>query len=102
MYQAPGTRKRMSIGEGGSALAFAVLAFLALLIAAKAHTAEYAFHAYLFAAAAVAAVFAVGRLYMDRPAEPCRRSRSTASRTTTWARSNSPPWRPWSGASPAS
>jgi cytochrome c oxidase cbb3-type subunit 1 len=72
MHQAQGTdigtRKRMSFGEGGSALAFSVLAFLSIVIAAKAYTAEYAFHAYLFAAASVAAVFAIGRLYMDRPA----------------------------------
>jgi cytochrome c oxidase cbb3-type subunit 1 len=58
----------MSYGEAGSALVFAVLAFLSLLIAAKAYTPEYAFHAYLFAAASVGAVFAIGNQYMHRPA----------------------------------
>ena len=43
-------KKSMTFGEAGTAMAFAVLAFLSLLIAAQAHTAEYAFHAYLFSA----------------------------------------------------
>ena len=63
------TRKSMTIGEGGSALAFAALALLSIFVAANAHTPEYAFHAYLFAAASVAAVFAIVNRYYDRPAE---------------------------------
>jgi cytochrome c oxidase cbb3-type subunit 1 len=59
--------KSMTIGEGGLALAMAVLAFVAILIAAKAYTAEYAFHAYLFAAAGVASVFAIVNRYYERP-----------------------------------
>jgi cytochrome c oxidase cbb3-type subunit I len=62
-------RKTMSIGEGGSALAFAALAFLSIVIAAKAYTPEYAFHAYLFVAASVAAVFAIINRYYERPLE---------------------------------
>ena len=62
-------QKTMTIGEGGSALAFAALATLSIVIAAKAYTSEYAFHAYLFAAASIAAVFAIINRYYDRPAE---------------------------------
>jgi cytochrome c oxidase cbb3-type subunit I len=68
MQQVAPFQKRMTFGEGGSALAFAVLAFLSILIAAKAHSAEYAFHAYLFALGGIAAVFAVGKVYLARPA----------------------------------
>ena len=50
------SRKSMTTGEMGSALAFAALAFISIVIAAKAYTPEYAFHAYLFAAASAAAV----------------------------------------------
>ena len=58
----------MTIGEAGSALAFAALAFLSIIIAAKAYTPEYAFHAYLFAAASVASVFTIVNRYYERPA----------------------------------
>jgi hypothetical protein len=40
----------MTLGEGGSAGAFVALAFFSIVVAAKAYTPEYAFHAYLFAA----------------------------------------------------
>jgi cytochrome c oxidase cbb3-type subunit 1 len=53
----------MTIAEGGLALAFVALALLSLVIAAKAYTAEYAFHAYLFAAASIAAVLAIINRY---------------------------------------
>ena len=46
------------------------LAILTIVIAAKAWTPEYAFHAYLFAAASVAAVFAIVNRYFSRSAEP--------------------------------
>ena len=62
-------RKMMTIGEGGSALTFAALAFLSIVIAARAYTPEYAFHAYLFSAASVAAVFAIINRYYERPVE---------------------------------
>jgi cytochrome c oxidase cbb3-type subunit 1 len=63
-------RKSMSLGEGGSAVAFGVLAFLSLIIMAQAHTPEYAFHALLFCAGSLLAVFAIMNRYYDRPAEP--------------------------------
>ena len=48
------SRKCMTFGEGGTAITFAALAIFTLLIAANAHTPEYAFHAYLSAAASIA------------------------------------------------
>ena len=62
-------RKLMTIGEGGSALAFAALAMFSIVVAAKAFTPEFAFHAYLFAAASIAAVFAIINRYYERPKE---------------------------------
>ena len=62
-------QKTMTLGEGGLALFFIGLAFLSIVIAAKAFTAAYAFHAYLFCAASVAAVFAIVNHYYNRPAE---------------------------------
>ena len=55
----------MSFGEGGTAAAFALLAIYAIVVAAKAYTPEFAFHAYLFAAGSVAAVFAILNRYFD-------------------------------------
>jgi cytochrome c oxidase cbb3-type subunit 1 len=60
--------KRLTFGEGGSALAFAVLAILCIAIAINAYTPAYAFHAYLLAASATAAAFAVVSNYTRRPA----------------------------------
>ena len=62
-------RKLMTIGEGGSALAFAALAMFSIVVAAKAFTPEFAFHAYLFTAASIAAVFAIINRYYERPNE---------------------------------
>jgi cytochrome c oxidase cbb3-type subunit 1 len=61
--------KLMTIGEGGSALAFAALAMFSIIVAAGAFTPEFAFHAYLFAAASIAAVFAIVNRYYERPDE---------------------------------
>jgi cytochrome c oxidase cbb3-type subunit I len=61
--------KSMTIGEGGLALLFAVTTFLCLIAAAKAEDAPFAFHAYLAAAASIAAVFLVFDRYYKRPAE---------------------------------
>ena len=58
--------KYMTLGEGGLAAAMTALAFVSIVIAAKAYTPEYAFHAYLFAAASVAAVFAICNRYFER------------------------------------
>src|SRR3569832_630411 len=70
MANALAPTKRMTIGEGGTALAFVALAFLTIVIAAKAWTPGYAFHAYLFCAMSVAAVFVIFNRYFERPAEP--------------------------------
>ena len=51
--------KYMTLGEGGLSVAFVGLAILSIVVAAKAYTPEYAFHAYVFAAASVVAVFAI-------------------------------------------
>ena len=63
------TRKSMTIGEGGTALAFAALAVSSIFVAAGAHTPEYAFHAWLSAAASMATVFAIVNRYYERPAQ---------------------------------
>src|SRR5262249_21273055 len=61
--------KTMTMGEGGLAIAMALAAFVCIFAAAKAQDAPFAFHAYLGAAAAVAAVFAILNRYFARPAE---------------------------------
>jgi hypothetical protein len=66
MAEAHAQAKYMRFGEAGTAVAFGALAILSIVIAAKAYTPEYAFHAYLFAAASVAAVFAIINRYFDR------------------------------------
>jgi hypothetical protein len=63
------TRKSMTIGEGGTALAFAALAVSSIFVAAGAHTPEYAFHAWLSAAASIATVFVIVNRYYERPAQ---------------------------------
>ncbi|MFG1345655.1 cytochrome-c oxidase, cbb3-type subunit I [Xanthobacter autotrophicus DSM 431] len=60
----------MRFGEAGLMVVFAAFALFAIVVAAKAYTPEYAFHAYLFAAASIASVFAIGNRYMNRPAGP--------------------------------
>jgi cytochrome c oxidase cbb3-type subunit 1 len=69
MANALAPQKSMTLGEGGLAIALTALAFLSLLIAAKAYTPEYAFHAYIFCAASVASVFVILNRYFERPAE---------------------------------
>ncbi len=69
MANALAPQKTMTLGEGGLALFFVALFFLSIVVAAKAFTPAYAFHAYLFAAGSVAAVFAIINRYYDRPAE---------------------------------
>src|SRR5690349_4131955 len=68
MATALAPRKIMTIGEGGTAFAFAALALLSLVVAAKAYSPEYAFHAYLFAAASIASVFVIINRFYERPA----------------------------------
>ncbi|MFG1462769.1 cytochrome-c oxidase, cbb3-type subunit I [Xanthobacter sp. DSM 24535] len=62
------TKKSMTTGEISLLIVFSLFAFFAVVVAAKAHTSAYAFHAFVFAAASVAAVFAIGNRYMDRDA----------------------------------
>jgi cytochrome c oxidase cbb3-type subunit I len=66
MTQAILPAKKLTFGEGGSALAFAAGAVLSIVVAVNAYTPAYAFHAYLFAAAGVAALFAVINNYRQR------------------------------------
>lgn len=71
---APGIRepddggKRMSFGEGGLAVVFAILTLACLVVAAKTTDGAYAFHAYLSALASLATVFVILNRYADRPA----------------------------------
>jgi cytochrome c oxidase cbb3-type subunit I len=58
--------KPLTFGEGGLAIVFAVTALLCIVAAAKAQDAPFAFHAYLGAAASVAAVFAIFNRYFSR------------------------------------
>src|SRR6476620_11224573 len=69
MAQSYAQTKYMTFGEGGTAAAFGILAIFSIVIAAKAYTPEYAFHAYLFAAGSVAAIFAIVNRYYERPVE---------------------------------
>src|SRR5579863_7037620 len=62
--------KYLTNGELGLVAAFVALALLSIMIAAKAYTPEYAFHAYLFAAASAASVFAIFNRFFDRSDEP--------------------------------
>ncbi|MFG1186222.1 cytochrome-c oxidase, cbb3-type subunit I [Xanthobacter aminoxidans] len=62
--------KSLRWGEGALIGVFSLFALFSIVVAAKAYTPEYAFHAYLFAAASIAAVFAIGNRYMNRPAGP--------------------------------
>jgi cytochrome c oxidase cbb3-type subunit 1 len=59
----------MTLGEGGLAIVFSALAFASVIGAAKAQDAAFALHAYLAAAASVAAVFAILNRFTARPAE---------------------------------
>ena len=59
----------MTLGEGGLSIFFTFTAFLSIIAAARAEDQPFAFHAYLAAAASVAAVIAILGRYQDRPAE---------------------------------
>ena len=61
--------KAMTLGEGGLALAMGIGAFVCIVAASQAQDAPFAFHAYLGAAAAVAAVFAIFNRYFARAAD---------------------------------
>ncbi len=61
-------RKSMTDGEMLLLIVLCPMALLSIVVMAKAYTSAYAFHAFLFAAACIASVFAIGNRYMDRPA----------------------------------
>jgi len=63
-------RKTLGAGEGSLAVFFALFALLWLFIASKATDAGYAFHAWLFVLGSIAAVVAIFKRYMARPAAP--------------------------------
>ena len=69
MIEARAQRKSMHGGETGLLLAMAVLFLLSLLIAGKAYTSEFRFHALLFAAASLASIFGIYNRFLTRPAE---------------------------------
>ncbi len=69
MAPSAASRKAFTNGEAGLVLFFTVLAFISLLVAGKAWTSAYAFHALLFAAASGFAIFKIVDRYMNRPAE---------------------------------
>ena len=60
----------MTLGEGGTAAGLGLLAVASIVIAARAYTPQYAFHAYLFAAGSVAAIFAIMNRYFERSPDP--------------------------------
>ena len=61
-------QKTLSVPEIGASLAFAATALLCLFIASGSVDPAYSFHIYIFAAASVAAIFAIGNRYFARPA----------------------------------
>ena len=62
--------KSLTMGELGLSIALTLLALASLIIAGKAYTSAYAFHALLFAAASGFAVFKIVERYQSRSAEP--------------------------------
>ena len=63
------TRKSFTHGEFGVAIALTVLALFSLVVAGKAHSTAYSFHALLFAAASAFFVYKIVDRYYKRPAE---------------------------------
>jgi len=60
------TGKSLTMGEIGTAIALLALAALSLLVAAKAHTPEFGFHAALFVVASLGGVYAIVNRYQKR------------------------------------
>ncbi|MGD0720507.1 MAG: cytochrome-c oxidase, cbb3-type subunit I [Roseiarcus sp.] len=69
MTQTSAPAKGMTLGEIGLVIAFTLLAFLSIFIAAKAYEPAFAFHATLFAIAGAGAAFAIVNRYLNRPAQ---------------------------------
>ena len=64
----PKDTKLMTFGEGSLAALFAVLVLLSIVAAANAQDEAYKFHAWVSAAASLAAAFAIFNRYFSRPA----------------------------------
>ena len=60
--------KSWRFGEVGLMVFAALFAVFCIVVGGKAHTPGYAFHAYLFAAASIAVVFALANRHIARPA----------------------------------
>ncbi len=69
MAQPISVKKTFTNGEAGLIIVFTVLALVSLVVAGKAWTSAYSFHALLFAAGSLLAIFKIVERYMDRPAE---------------------------------
>jgi cytochrome c oxidase cbb3-type subunit I len=69
MAQAAQTGKSMRVGELGLIVVFAALAAFSLLVASKAWTPAYAFHAWLFVLGSIAAIVGIFKRYGARSAE---------------------------------
>jgi cytochrome c oxidase cbb3-type subunit I len=62
-------RTSLNLGEFALLIVFTLMAIGALVVAGKAHTSAYAFHAILFAIASGIAIFLIIDRYQSRPAE---------------------------------
>ncbi len=69
MAQSIPVKKTFTHGEAGLLIFFTVLAAVSLVVAGKAWTTAYSFHALLFAAGSLFAIFKIVDRYMDRPAQ---------------------------------
>ncbi len=63
-------RKSFTHGEFGLAIALTILALFSLVVAGRAHSTAYSFHALLFAAASAYFVYKIVDRFHSRPAEP--------------------------------
>ena len=61
-----GTKKTMTAGELTILILAIGMTLLSILVAAKAYTAAYSFHASIFAIASIAAIFALFERYRTR------------------------------------
>ncbi|MCB1494422.1 MAG: cytochrome-c oxidase, cbb3-type subunit I [Bauldia sp.] len=69
MANPTGVRKSFTHGEIGLAIALSVLALFSLIVAGKAHSSAYSFHAILFAAVSAYFVYKIIDRFHSRPAE---------------------------------
>src|SRR4051794_14729322 len=68
MAQSIPSGKSMTGGEFGLSIVLGALSLLSLVVAAKAYTGAYAFHASLFCVASAIAAFAILKRYVERRA----------------------------------